>query len=163
MRRGVVAVALLGALVVASSAWALLKETSLEDLISLSSMSVVATVEGTEVARIDETGELWTVVTLKPKTIVTGKGDFASLKVRVLGGKTPAGSQVVPDSPRYRDGEEVLAFLKPHDSFEGAWHTVGWRLGKFTIVDGFVKERNQPLEHFIATIHEVERGLDSKD
>lgn len=149
---------LLLAALLTGPAHAILIKMELPELSQKAARIVVADVESLAVERLPENGELWTIARLKVRSHVKGSDGPAEVFVRIRGGKDAQSTQLVRESPVYRQGEQVVAFLVPHEEFEGHWHTLGWRQGKFTVEGKLVKERNVPLPDFINTVAKLAAG-----
>lgn len=74
------------------------------------------------------------------QTAETLMGTAAALvKVRVPGGDRDGIHIRNAEAPVYEPGEEVVCFLRPEPGL-GTWATFGWFQGKFTILNGMVRE-----------------------
>ena len=113
---------------------ALLVKVSLEDL-SIEASSIVVG-EVTNVQFQWEGGNIFTYVTVSVEQYVKGAGG-TEISVKVPGGTVGDITQWVSDVPSFQIGERMLLFLK-----DGFFQIVGWRQGKFTIVNHEVMVEN---------------------
>jgi hypothetical protein len=128
---------------------------SLADLAKKSETIVLARVED-ETARWDDgKKEIYTYVTLRVLDPVKGmkangnangkaKNDEETITIRQLGGTVDNLTSIVPGTPSFRRGEEVVVFLSAKDNKGYPW-VVGLQQGKYTVFtddQGFKQVRN---------------------
>jgi len=127
---------------------------TVSDLAKKSESIVLAKVED-ETARMDGASkEIYTYVTLRVIEGVKGskkndnaknpKGGDEFITIRQLGGTYGKYISVVPGTPTFRKGEEVVVFLSQKDR-EGYPWVMGLQQGKYTVTtgeDGFRQVRN---------------------
>ena len=127
---------------------------TVSDLAKKSESIVLARVED-ETARMDEgSKEIYTYVTLRVIEGVKGskrndnaknpKGGDEFITIRQLGGTYGKYISVVPGTPTFRKGEEVVVFLSQKDRDGYPW-VMGLQQGKYTVTtgeDGFKQVRN---------------------
>jgi hypothetical protein len=127
---------------------------TVSDLAKKSESIVLARVED-ETARMDEgTKEIYTYVTLRVIEGVKGskrsdsaknpKGGEEFITIRQLGGAYGKYISVVPGTPTFRKGEEVVVFLSQKDRAGYPW-VMGLQQGKYSVTtgeDGLKQVRN---------------------
>lgn len=133
------------ALVLASSMWlvpsrgaaTVMVEVSLEDMVRDSDVIVrgVVTHTGVQMALGLDGLEPHTVTTLRVDGWLKGNGG-ATVTVRELGGITQDTARWIDGTPRYREGEEVVVFLRQHPEHANDFRTYGMAQGHFTVLRG---------------------------
>lgn len=104
---------------------------SLKDLAKKSDTIVRATVED-EVARYDANKEIYTYFTLKVLEPVKGSHKDDVITIRQLGGVVGNIASIVPGTPTFKKGEEVVVFLTQKDVAGYPW-VMGLQQGKFSV------------------------------
>jgi hypothetical protein len=120
------------ALVSASMAVATtVQKMSLRDLAKKSDAIVLASVED-QSARYDSRKEIFTYITLRVLEPVKGpkKGDV--ITIRELGGTVGNIASIVPGTPSFKVGEEVVIFLTGKDTAGYPW-VMGLEQGKYSV------------------------------
>lgn len=116
---------------------------SLRDLAKKSDMIVLARVED-ETARYDANKEIYSYYTLRVLEPVKGAKGQTTITVRQIGGVVDNIASIVPGTPTFRKGEEVVVFLTREDATGHPW-VMGLQQGKYTVVadkDGMKHVRN---------------------
>lgn len=138
---GVALLLLLGGAMAGAS----IRVMSLRDLTLESEQIIRATVVSMDAFReAPDRGSIYTHVRLRPAEVLKGTGtrEGGEITVRVLGGTVKGVRAVCHESPRFAPGEDVLVFLTRESN--GAVIVNGWFQGKYTIVDGKIRElRNE--------------------
>jgi predicted secreted protein len=149
---------------------------SLKDLAKKSDSIVRARVED-EVARYDTNKEIYTYFTLRVLEPVKGSKKDDIITIRQLGGVVDHIASIVPGTPSFKKGEEVVVFLTQKDAAGYPW-VMGLQQGKYsvsqdengqkrvrneldgttlvgangTVTEGAKVTPNMPLEAFLAGI-----------
>jgi len=105
---------------------------SLKDLAKKSDTIVRATVVD-ETARYDANKEIYTYFTLRVLEPVKGSGKDQVITIRQIGGVVGTIASIVPGTPSFRKGEEVVVFLTQKDAAGYPW-VMGLQQGKFTVI-----------------------------
>ncbi|MGE5174979.1 MAG: hypothetical protein ACM3JJ_01280 [Hyphomicrobiales bacterium] len=111
---------------------------SLKDLAKKSDAIVLARVED-QVSRYEANKEIFTYYTLRVLEPVKGAKNEQSIVVRQIGGIVDNIASVVPGTPRFQNGEEVVVFLTQKDATGYPW-VMGLQQGKYTV---FQDEKGQ--------------------
>ena len=120
------------ALVVTSLASATtVKQMSLRDLAKKSDAIVLAHVEDAS-ARYESNKEIYTYITLRVLEPVKGPKADAIITIRQLGGVVGDIASIVPGTPTFKRGEEVVVFLTKNDASGHPW-VMGLQQGKYTV------------------------------
>jgi hypothetical protein len=125
---------------------------SLSDLAKKSETIVLARVEDESARWEDGKKEIYTYVTLRVLEPVKGmkaeRGKNAksdqTITIRQIGGTVDNIASIVPGTPTFRKGEEVVVFLSAKDGKGYPW-VVGFQQGKYTVYsdeNGFKHVRN---------------------
>jgi hypothetical protein len=117
---------------------------SLKDLAKNSASIVRAKVEDL-VARYDTNKEIYTYITLRVLEPVKGSNKDEVLTIRQLGGTVGNIASIVPGTPTFKKGEEVVVFLSRNDVAGYPW-VMGLQQGKFSVSQdesGMKKVRNE--------------------
>jgi hypothetical protein len=104
---------------------------SLKDLAKKSDSIVRARVED-EVARYDANKEIYTYFTLKVLEPVKGSKKDDVIVIRQLGGVVDHIASIVPGTPTFKKGEEVVVFLTQKDGAGYPW-VMGLQQGKYSV------------------------------
>lgn len=135
-RRALLPLAILSslALVALPASATVMVEIPMEELVSTSDLIVHATVlrTGTQLEPFEGHLETHTITELRPVDFLRGSGDDV-VRIDEIGGTNPDGSgSWIEGTPRYRDGEEVIVFLRRLPN--GAFRTVGMEQGRFEVI-----------------------------
>ena len=132
VRRTVVLAIAALALITASYAVATtVQKMSLRDLAKKSDAIVLARVED-ETARYDTNKEIYTYITLRVLEPVKGPKKDEVVTIRQIGGTVDNIASIVPGTPTFRKGEEVVVFLSGKDVAGYPW-VMGLQQGKYTV------------------------------
>ncbi|HEU4723712.1 MAG TPA: hypothetical protein VFU59_00300, partial [Candidatus Eisenbacteria bacterium] len=104
---------------------------SLRDLAKKSDAIVLARVED-ETARYDANKEIYTYITLRVLEPVKGPKKDEVITIRQIGGTVDKIASIVPGTPTFRKGEEVVLFLTQKDGAGYPW-VMGLQQGKYTV------------------------------
>ncbi len=130
-----------------SPAWAILAETSFEDLVRMSDHIVQAKVQSIRSEWNEDRTQIFTTVTIQVGDVYSGRiADSATVTVVVPGGIVGNLAMEVEHAPVFVVGEEVVLFLTDVDS--KSCRVSGWEAGKFTVKAGQVAEKGIPLPQF---------------
>ncbi|HHT9119433.1 MAG TPA: hypothetical protein ACFYD3_02670 [Candidatus Hypogeohydataceae bacterium YC41] len=129
---------------------AMMLEIPLEELVREADLIVVGAVES---VKSQKGGEMiFSLAKIRVKRVLKGKVPSEGwVTVEFQGGSVAEETLVVEDSPDYKPGEEVVAFLKKL-SDSNKYTTVGLFQGKHLIKEGTVLPENLPLETFLEQI-----------
>lgn len=106
---------------------------SLGDLAVKSATIAVARVEDSS-SRWDDGGkEIYTYITLRVTDPVKGAKRHDTITVRQIGGQVGSIASIVPGTPAFRAGEEVVVFLTAKDRSGHPW-VLGLQQGKYSVV-----------------------------
>ncbi len=130
-RTVVLALAALAVLTAGLASATTVTKMSLRDLAKKSDAIVLARVED-ETARYDSNKEIYTYITLKVLEPVKGPKADAVITIRQLGGIVGDIASVVPGTPKFTRGEEVVVFLTKNDAAGYPW-VMGLQQGKYTV------------------------------
>ena len=131
IRTFVPAVAALAILATSPASATTVKQMTLRDLAKHSNAIVLAQVEDAS-ARYESNKEIYTYVTLRVLEPVKGPKADAIITIRQLGGVVGDIASVVPGTPTFRKGEEVVVFLTKNDASGHPW-VMGLQQGKYTV------------------------------
>lgn len=131
MKTAVLALAALALLATSHASATSVEKMSLRDLAKKSDAIVLARVED-ETARYDTNKEIYTYVTLRVLEPVKGPKADAVITIRQLGGTVGDIASIVPGTPSFRKGEEVVVFLTKNDVAGYPW-VMGLQQGKYTV------------------------------
>lgn len=106
------------------------EKMSLRDLAKRSEAIALARVED-ETARYDG-GEIFTYITLRVLDPVKGPKADDMITIRQLGGTVGDRASIVPGTPSFKRGEEVVVFLTKNDAAGYPW-VMGLQQGKYTV------------------------------
>ena len=107
------------------------QKMSLRDLAKKSDAIVLARVED-ETARYDTNKEIYTYITLRVLEPVKGPKKDEVVTIRQIGGTVDNIASIVPGTPTFRKGEEVVVFLSGKDVAGYPW-VMGLQQGKYTV------------------------------
>jgi len=127
----VLALAALALLTTSLASATTVEKMSLRDLAKKSDAIVLARVED-ETARYDSNKEIYTYVTLRVLEPVKGPKADAVITIRQLGGSVGDVASIVPGTPSFKKGEEVVVFLTKNDTAGYPW-VMGLQQGKYTV------------------------------
>jgi hypothetical protein len=130
-KTAVLALAALGLLTTSLASATTVEKMSLRDLAKKSDAIVLARVED-ETARYDANKEIYTYVTLRVLEPVKGPKADAVITIRQLGGTVGDVASIVPGTPSFRQGEEVVVFLTKNDAAGYPW-VMGLQQGKYNV------------------------------
>lgn len=144
----------------ASHTSALMVRKSLEELTSQADSILIGKVEKIESRWNEEKTIIYTYVTISVKEhtkALSGMAEVKEVIVRVRGGEVGDVGLRVSDTPQFREGEEVLLFLKRENM--PLFSVTGLFQGKYSIEDGIAKNRmlgvEIPLNSFISQIKDT--------
>jgi uncharacterized protein (DUF2141 family) len=124
----VAALALLGASYAAATT---VEKMSLKDLAKKSDAIVLAVVED-ETARYDANKEIYTYISLRVLEPVKGPKKDEVITIRQIGGTVDKIASIVPGTPKFKKGEEVVLFLTKKDGAGYPW-VMGLQQGKYSV------------------------------
>ena len=104
---------------------------SLHDLAKNSDTIVRATVVD-QTSRYDANKEIYTYFTLRVLEPVKGSGKDQVITIRQIGGVVGTIASIVPGTPSFKKGEEVVVFLTQKDAAGYPW-VMGLQQGKYTV------------------------------
>jgi len=130
-RTVVLAIAALAMITASYAAATSVEKMSLRDLAKKSDAIVLARVED-ETARYDTNKEIFTFITLRVLEPVKGPKKDDVITIRQLGGTVGQISSIVPGTPSFRKGEEVVLFLTQKDVAGYPW-VMGLQQGKYSV------------------------------
>lgn len=107
------------------------EKMSLRDLAKKSDAIVLARVED-ESARYDSNKEIFTYITLRVLEPVKGPKKDDVITIRQLGGTVDKIASIVPGTPVFRKGDEVVLFLTQKDGAGYPW-VMGLQQGKYSV------------------------------
>ncbi len=125
------AIAVLAFLTTSLASATTVKQMSLRDLAKKSNAIVLAQVEDAT-SRYDSNKEIYTYITLRVLEPVKGPKADAVLTIRQLGGVVGDIASIVPGTPTFKRGEEVVVFLTKNDAAGYPW-VMGLQQGKYTV------------------------------
>jgi len=134
IRRGALALLTLALLALVTPAYAtVMVEIPIEELIASSDAIVHAHVlrTGAQLETFEGHLEAHTIAELRIDEWLRGTGGERAL-IDEIGGTVEGNGSWIDGTPRYRDGEEVVVFLRRLPS--GAYRTVGMEQGRFDVV-----------------------------
>jgi hypothetical protein len=103
----------------------------LKDLAKKSDTIVRATVVD-ETARYDANKEIYTYFTLRVLEPVKGSAKDEVITIRQIGGVVGTIASIVPGTPSFKKGEEVVVFLTQRDAAGYPW-VMGLQQGKYSV------------------------------
>jgi len=130
-RTVVLAIAALALITASFAAATTVEKMSLRDLAKKSDAIVLARVED-QSARYDSNKEIYTYITLRVLEPVKGPKKDDVITIRQLGGTVDKIASIVPGTPNFRTGEEVVLFLTGKDRAGYPW-VMGLQQGKYTV------------------------------
>lgn len=134
---------------------AMMVKIPLEQLAKDAELIVMARVESVDSQKQEDI--LFSLAEFKVEKVLKGKAPSGErVTVEFEGGRLRGEAFLVEDSPNYRPGEEVVAFLKKIPN-GNRYTTVGMLQGKYLIKKGIVLEENLPLEAFLKKIENILR------
>jgi hypothetical protein len=145
---------------------AMIIEMSLPELVSNSDAVVRGEVTKTECRWIHPDWDpnsriIVTDVTLTVLNSIKGKLDNTEVIIETPGGEIGDTGLWVEDAPRFRPGEETIVFLGPENP-QGMHSVTNSCNGKYTIADGIVLEKNEPVSRFVRRTIQVVRDQDGR-
>jgi uncharacterized protein (DUF2141 family) len=139
-RTVVLALAALALITASFAAATTVQKMSLRDLAKNSDAIVLARVED-QTARYDSNKEIFTYITLRVLEPVKGPKKDDVLTIRQLGGTVDKIASIVPGTPSFRQGEEVVVFLTGKDRAGYPW-VMGLQQGKYTVTTDEKGQKN---------------------
>lgn len=130
-RTVVLAIAALAMITASYAAATTVEKMSLRDLAKKSDAIVLARVED-ESARYESNKEIFTYITLRVLEPVKGPKKDDVITIRQLGGTVDNIASIVPGTPVFRKGEEVVLFLTRKDAAGYPW-VMGLQQGKYSV------------------------------
>ncbi|MEK7315681.1 MAG: hypothetical protein AABZ94_00405 [Candidatus Eisenbacteria bacterium] len=130
-RTVVLAIAALAMITASYAAATTVEKMSLRDLAKKSDAIVLARVED-ESARYESNKEIFTYITLRVLEPVKGPKKDDVITIRQLGGTIDKIASIVPGTPTFRKGEEVVLFLTRKDGAGYPW-VMGLQQGKYSV------------------------------
>lgn len=119
--------------------------------LAVSSTEIIrATVQAKESYWNETHSTIYTYVTLR--VLEPYKGALtvdSTISVRIWGGEVGDTAIIVEHAPFFGVGEEVVVFLRKTES---VFSVAAWEQGKFTLVNGQVKEKRLPITEFTESI-----------
>ena len=141
MQRIAISALILSALMVVPSgqqpASAAVIPLSLNDLVQQSDVCIRGQVVNASSAWSEGDSMIFTIYTVQMTEQLMGQS-VESVQVRVPGGTLDGVRIRNGEAPTYLVGEEVVCFLRPEAG--GTWQTFGWFQGKYTLLNGMVRE-----------------------
>jgi len=126
-----------------------------EQLVGNSSDAVRGTVASVRSQWDDNHTMIYTVVTIDVSEIVLGSIEKGrAISVYVPGGLVKDTGLMVEHAPKFEEGEDVLVFLT---QLQGMYGVTSWEMGKFTVQNGNVREKNLPVTDYINEIKAVKK------
>jgi hypothetical protein len=132
IRIATVALAAFSLLAASTASATSMVKMSLRDLAKKSDTIVLARVED-ETARYDANKEIYSYYTLRVLEPVKGARGETTITVRQIGGVVDNIASIVPGTPTFRKGEEVVVFLTSKDAAGYPW-VMGLQQGKYSVV-----------------------------
>ena len=130
-RTVVLAIAALAMITASYAAATTVEKMSLKDLAKKSDAIVLARVED-ETARYDANKEIYTYITLRVLEPVKGPKKDDVITIRQIGGTVDKIASIVPGTPSFQKGEEVVLFLTKKDGAGYPW-VMGLQQGKYSV------------------------------
>ncbi len=130
-RTVVLAIAALALLSASYAAATTVEKMSLRDLAKKSDAIVLAVVED-ETARYEANKEIYTYVSLRVLEPVKGPKKDEVITIRQIGGTVDKIASIVPGTPKFKKGEEVVLFLTKKDGAGYPW-VMGLQQGKYSV------------------------------
>lgn len=132
------------------SAFAVKIEQTTEQLVNNSSDVIRGKVVSTEAQWDDAHTVIFTEVSITVDELVLGSIEKGrTISVYVPGGQVGDTGLKVEHAAEFQAGEDVVVFLTP---LKGIYGVTSWEMGKFTVQNGTVQEKNRPLTEFISEI-----------
>ncbi|MGH8016272.1 MAG: hypothetical protein ACREBV_08790 [Candidatus Zixiibacteriota bacterium] len=138
-----------------SSAFAVKVEQTTAQLVNNSSDVIRGKVTGV-VSKWDEPHTMiFTEVTINVSEIVLGSIEKGrTITIYVPGGVVGDTGLKVEHAAKFEKGEEVVVFLT---QLQGMYGVTSWEMGKFTVQNGNLREKNQPVAEFINEIKKFKK------
>lgn len=128
---------------------------SVTDLTGNSTHIIRAEVLGQESFWNDAHNVIYTLITLKVNELHKGTLDpSANIQIWVPGGQVADTGLSVEHAAQFQDGQDVLLFLVQRDKY---FDVTSWEMGKFTVVNNRVAEKNTSVTEFINQIKAAQR------
>jgi hypothetical protein len=127
---------------------------SLDELVTQADLIVMGCVESVKSEMVE--GKIFSFATVSVTSKIKGEPEATQdqVVVRFPGGTLGDVAMKVEDSPDYKQGEEVLLFLKRIENQPG-YSTAGSSQGKFLIKNHIVVKENIPLDQFLERIQSL--------
>jgi hypothetical protein len=131
---------------------AVVVEMSLPELVTSSDMIVRGEVSYFQ-CRWDnrQPGLIVADITLNLTESYQGSPTDNRLVITTLGGELGELGLMVEDQPRFRVGQDVVAFLLPPNE-QGERYVTNWYHGKYTVSDGRILETGEPATEFLSRV-----------
>jgi len=98
---------------------------------------------------------IYTLITAKVTELHKGTLDTSvDINVWVPGGQVADTGLTVEHAARFKNGQDVILFLVQRDNL---YDVTSWEMGKFTIVNGLVTEKNVSVAEFANQIKAAQR------
>jgi len=138
-----------------SSALAVAIPQTTKQLVNNSSDVIRGKVTSTASRWNDAHTGIFTEVEIDISDIVLGSIEKGrTISVYVPGGVVGDTGLHVEHAAQFEEGEEVVVFLT---QIQGRYGVTSWEMGKFTVQNGAVKEKNVPASEFINEIKSFEK------
>lgn len=104
-------------------------------------------------------GQIHTLITVSIDTFLKRSLPEKTIVLRMLGGAVGDTTLLIPDSPSFAAGQEVILLLRPN--YSSLFPIVGFNQGKFTVDldpatgQKIIEERQVPAADFISTIRQL--------
>lgn len=139
-RTVVLALAALAMITASYAAATTVEKMSLRDLAKKSDAIVLARVED-QSARYEANKEIFTYITLRVLEPVKGPKKDDVITIRQLGGTVDQIASIVPGTPNFKKGEEVVLFLTQKDGAGYPW-VMGLQQGKYSVSEDEHGQKN---------------------
>lgn len=139
-RTVVLAIAALAMITASYAAATTVEKMSLRDLAKKSDAIVLARVED-QSARYEANKEIFTYITLRVLEPVKGPKKDDVITIRQLGGTVDNIASIVPGTPNFKKGEEVVLFLTRKDGAGYPW-VMGLQQGKYSVSEDERGQKN---------------------
>jgi len=139
-RTVVLAIAALAMITASYAAATTVEKMSLRDLAKKSDAIVLARVED-QTARYEANKEIFTYITLRVLEPVKGPKKDDVITIRQLGGTVDMIASIVPGTPNFKKGEEVVLFLTQKDGAGYPW-VMGLQQGKYSVTEDERGQKN---------------------
>ena len=98
---------------------------------------------------------IYTEIIVEVSDVIIGSIEKGrSISIFVPGGEVGDTGLAVEHTPQFDDGEDVVLFLT---EVQGMYGVTSWEMGKFSIQDGNVENKDLPVNAFIEEIKAVKR------